>query len=901
MKNLRYLIAVMLVFSAHAAVIPVSSALDIQNAMSSLTPGDTMLMENGVWTDQPISFHAVGTEENPVVLLAETPGQVILTGNSKLNFSGSSIVIDGLNFSEGSPSSGGVIEFRRSGTRANNCRLTNTTIFNYNPSSIGTNYKWVSMYGQNNQVDHCYFAGKNHDGATFVIWLSEEQDRDNHHIIEYNYFGYRPPLGFNGGETIRIGTSTWSMTNSRSIVRHNVFERCDGEIEIISNKSCENVYFNNTFIDNEGTLTLRHGNRCLVEGNFFFGEGNDEAGGVRIIGTDHTIINNYFEGLAGNGYRSAITMVKGVEDSPLNRYFQVENTLIAYNTLIDCRQSFLMGYGSSSDQTLPPINNTIANNAVYASNRPVFYTGDSEGLPLGTIFLQNIVMGSALGIPDTSDGVIWEDPLFDFFAEDLARPAAGSPLIGQAAPLDYAVDTDMDGQTRGASRDVGADQVSSDPIIYTPLSAEDVGPDWFYIESDNIYVEAGLNTLVEAAVLILPGDTLFLSGSEFTLDEAVLIDRGVIILPDPALNEIPIIQPAAAIPSMFDVRGGGKLQIAGVTIDGGGTLGTRTQRVFHANYANQTQMYSLDVRDVNFQNIGTSGDYATLLEVNPASIADSLTFIRCDFQDIDGEVFALDVTEDESGLYSANQVLLEDCTFWNISKTVLSIYGGDTNLFSGGPVVMVNHCTFYYCGYDNVPVIDARNVDVATIQNSIFSQSSQFASLVELYSWSQIMYTNAYSTGDITLYPNVTLGAGILYEDPQFSNPSEGQFDLLASSVLYEYPGNQGVAYGDRRRHDPSVIQALDDQPIRSHELVSNYPNPFNGETTLRFSLEQDGQVDVQIFDLTGRQLLHPVSERFARGVYNLALNLDAFESGVYLCKVSLDNQYQMTKMTVIK
>ncbi|MBT7579748.1 MAG: T9SS type A sorting domain-containing protein, partial [Candidatus Marinimicrobia bacterium] len=352
---------------------------------------------------------------------------------------------------------------------------------------------------------------------------------------------------------------------------------------------------------------------------------------------------------------------------------------------------------------------------------------------------------------------------------------------------------------------------------------------------------------------------------------------------------------------MFDVRGGGILKISGVTIDGGGTLGTRTQRVFHANYDNPTQWYSLGFRDVNFQNIGAVGDDATLLEVNPGSFADSLAFIRCDFQDIDGEVFALDVTEDESGLYSANQVLLEDCTFWNISKTVLSIYGGDTNPFSGGPVVMVNHCTFYYCGYDNVPVINARNVDVATIQNSIFSQSSQFASLVELYSWSQIMYTNANSCGDITLHPNVTLGEGILYEDPLFSNPAEGQFDLLAASVLYDYPGNQGVAYGDRRRHDPSIIQSIDDQPIGSHQLLSNYPNPFNGETTLQLSLERDSQVDVRLFDLTGRQLLHPISHKLTAGAHKLTLNLNAFESGVYLCKVSTGIENYMTKMTVIK
>ncbi len=869
--------------------------------MSGLTPGDTLLMTNGVWEGQRISFHAQGTESNPIVLLAETPGQVILTGFSTLEFSGSHIEINGLNFSGGYSTGDAVIEFRRNGVRANNCRLTNTTIFNYNPSSINTNYKWVSLYGRNNRVDHCYFSGKSHDGTTLVVWLSEAQDRENYHIIEYNNFGYRPPLGFNGGETIRIGTSDYSMTNSRTIVRHNLFEHCDGEIEIISSKSCENIYFSNTFRNNEGMLTLRHGNRNLVEGNFFLGDGNSDAGGVRIIGTDHVVINNYFENLAGNGYRSAIVFVKGVEDSPLNRYFQVENALVAHNTLVNCRQSFLMGYGSSDDQNLPPINCTIANNAVYAGTNTVFYTGDTEGLPQNFTYLKNIVMGSQLGIPDTSTGIIWQDPLFDFPVAGLPRPQVGSPLIGQAALLTYEVSSDMDGHVRGTPKDIGADQVSTDPVIYGPLTSADVGPDWLFVESGNVYVEAGLNTLVDALDSYLPGDTLFLIGLDYSLDESVLIDRDILILPDPQLNETPVIRTAAAISRMFDIRGGGKLRLSGVTIDAGGTGAERAQRVFHANYTNRAQLYSLKIHDVTFRNLGTNGDYATLLEANPGSLADSLNFKYCDFKDINGIVFTLDVTEDESGNYSARHILLEDCTFWNISKQVLSIYGGDSNPFSVGPVLMVNQCTFYNCGYDNLPVIDARNVDVATIQNCIFSESSQFASLIELYSWSQILYTDVHSSGDITLYPNVTLGAGILYADPQFANAPEGLFNLVPESVLYDHPGTQGVAYGDRRRHDPTVIQSLNNQPISSYDLISNFPNPFNAGTNLKFSLDSSGDVAVFIYDLNGRQLSQIVSQKFAAGSHTVHLQLDYLESGLFLCKLVHGDEQFMTKMTVIK
>ena len=62
------------------------------------------------------------------------------------------------------------------------------------------------------------------------------------------------------------------MNVSRMIVEDNYYEHCDGEAEIISNKSCENIYRRNTFVECKGAL-MRHGNRCTAEGNWFFGHG----------------------------------------------------------------------------------------------------------------------------------------------------------------------------------------------------------------------------------------------------------------------------------------------------------------------------------------------------------------------------------------------------------------------------------------------------------------------------------------------------------------------------------------------------------------------------------------------------------------------------------------------------
>ena len=74
------LLLIFLTFSVYAGRTIVSTALEISNTF--WFAGDTIVMKNGTWTDQSISLRADGTAEQAIVLMAETPGEVILTGSS---------------------------------------------------------------------------------------------------------------------------------------------------------------------------------------------------------------------------------------------------------------------------------------------------------------------------------------------------------------------------------------------------------------------------------------------------------------------------------------------------------------------------------------------------------------------------------------------------------------------------------------------------------------------------------------------------------------------------------------------------------------------------------------------------------------------------------------------------
>ena len=356
-----------MVFRTSAEHFIVSSATDING--KKWKAGDTIIMKKGNWIDQSIVFKGIGTELNPVVLIAQTPGEVILSGSSSLSFSGSFLEISGLFFKNGTLSRKDIISFRTSHTSsAENCKLANTAIISNNPSVKTVENKWVSMYGANNTVSNCTFVNKTNLGSLLVVWL--DKDVIPNHIIENNYFGYRNPnkdnsgKELNGQEIIRIGDSHTSMQTAGVTVKGNFFEDCNGETEIISNKSCGNTYSNNIFVACKGTLTLRHGNNCTVDGNYFIGNNVPGTGGVRIIGENHKVYNNYFENLTGTDFRAAICIVRGKENSLDYEYFQVKNALVAFNTMVDCVQSFSINYNNSSC-TMPPVGTVIAHNHIY--------------------------------------------------------------------------------------------------------------------------------------------------------------------------------------------------------------------------------------------------------------------------------------------------------------------------------------------------------------------------------------------------------------------------------------------------------------------------------------------------------------------------------------------------------
>ncbi len=352
-----------------AGTFTIASASEL-NALLPLKDGDEIIWRSGTYTDQQLTLSSEETISQGIIFRAENNGSVHFTGNSTLEVRTSKTTVRGFHWQDPVISQEHLIRFY-TGTSA--CRLEECAITgDKTEASSDRSCKWLSLYGTGHTVTRCALLDKRDRGAQLVVWFDEGVTPS--HTISYNHFT-RPTVlvdgedkALNEQETLRVGDSENSLSVGNCLVEGNYCYQCWGEsAEVISNKSCENIYRGNLLEECKGTLTLRQGNDCLVEGNYFYGNSVADSGGVRIIGEGHTVRQNHFEALTGIGHRASLALIRGQENASLSGYAQVKDALIEENIFKECVLAVHANYGSGT-QVLPVISTTMKKNTIVSTS-----------------------------------------------------------------------------------------------------------------------------------------------------------------------------------------------------------------------------------------------------------------------------------------------------------------------------------------------------------------------------------------------------------------------------------------------------------------------------------------------------------------------------------------------------
>lgn len=716
--------------SAQNQIFKVENADDLKKAIDSAKPGSEIILSDGVWKDIQIEFAAEGTKDAPITLKAETPGKVSLEGQSSLKLAGEYLIVENLHFKNGYTPSDAVIEFRIDKKHiANNSRVSNIVIEDYSQPNRSISDLWVIFWGRHNQLDHSYLGGKFNEGPTLRVALDGNENIKNYHQIVNNHFGPRPRKGGPKAETIQIGSSQTSMAPSYVKVADNLFEECNGEVEVISSKSSFNEFSNNIFYKSEGSLVLRHGNYCEIEGNIFIGDGESPYyGGIRVINTGHWITNNYFYNLRGDEFRSPLAIMNGIPKSPLNRYNQVTDVVVAHNTWINNSTPWQLSVGANNDKDdiLPPSEIrsarpkriVIANNLVYNSDfeTPLLKAYDKVD---GVEFHNNIV-NPKIEVENSEDGIIQQELKMEQQGDYVFFPATGQEFLSDVYPgFEFKnIQTDVFNESREENNMVGA-FTRSDYNIEDLLSDQKYGAEWFTKEKlkpnkNKISIpkkEAG--SLHQKITEAKNGDIIELAGGNYKLNRSLVIDKEITIQSKNERNKAKISFSAGENIPLFELQANAFLKLKNVELEGSGD-----EMAFATLKDNMSSGYNLEVDNSEIS------DFKTILKAYKRSFADEISFVNTIFKDASQGIL-LDAETDDLGDYNAEFLNIDQCVFKDISKDVISYYRGGYDESTIGGNLEITKSEFIDCGDkdDSNILIKNRGIVNVNISNNVFEDN----------------------------------------------------------------------------------------------------------------------------------------------------------------------------------
>ena len=168
-------------------------------------------------------------------------------------------------------------------------------------------------------------------------------------------------------------------------------------------------------------------------------------------------------------------------------------------------------------------------------------------------------------------------------------------------------------------------------------------------------------------------------------------------------------------------------------------------------------------------------------------------------------------------------------------------------------------------------------------------------------------------------------GEGILDTDPLFRDPDNGDFHLMSTAcgdpfdspcidtgdpsiddIMLDCSWGLGAQLSDMGAYGggDSVMVDIDDPVTELPDrftLLQNYPNPFNPSTTIRYSLPEQSDVLIEIYNILGQTVATLFDGNQQAGYHTITWQADDYPSGVYFARLEAGARLENIKMVLLK
>lgn len=156
-----------------------------------------------------------------------------------------------------------------------------------------------------------------------------------------------------------------------------------------------------------------------------------------------------------------------------------------------------------------------------------------------------------------------------------------------------------------------------------------------------------------------------------------------------------------------------------------------------------------------------------------------------------------------------------------------------------------------------------------------------------------------YPSGHLLMLAGFTSQGNPLVHDPARSNGYGYMFNKTQLSQSWFNKG--GIAY-TFFPEDTSGVTSLEDKPqLAENFKLGIYPNPFNPQTNIIFEIAQKSYTEINVYDISGREVANLFKGEIEPGSYNFAWNAPNFSSGMYFIRVISGNHNKTVKAILLK
>ena len=307
--------------------VDVSSASELNNALSNAAPGDRIRLADGTYAGG-FTLDNDGTATAPIVIVADHLGEARFTGSFTVD--ADHAVLSSLHFDSATVMVGG-----------DHVRVTRNT-FTHGADGTGMTlyYSEGASYGR---IDHNEMRDVVSRGISLKYSASDPKVAV-HNRVDHNYLhDWVGVHGENTHEGIQLGTHAINgdLDARDALVEYNLLENVSVDGEAICVKSSDNLLRFNTLRSCNARINIRHGRNNEVRNNCTI-----DSNGIGVHGDDHRIIGNRVEGgtidiMAGTCTMDTIDQAVAGANHPSAR-----RALVASNTVSD--GSIRVGYWFST-------------------------------------------------------------------------------------------------------------------------------------------------------------------------------------------------------------------------------------------------------------------------------------------------------------------------------------------------------------------------------------------------------------------------------------------------------------------------------------------------------------------------------------------------------------------------